>query len=270
MTRLLGCICNQPERLRRVLEPTRSALIASEPVSRWGVGYIDSGQVLLRLHPRSAQGDVDFFAATDGLCTDYLIAAACREDGLSGNVNTPPFRFRNWMCAMDELPLPEIEPEQPCWDDINQVLREHIPSYLCRNITGKTASEHAFHLFLAMLNDGGRMEHPNLTVSEGTDALQGALALIFSQLTKRGVTARPGNLIVTNGRFMLAVRLAGPLFVRQYREQLDPKRPENQFKSALVISTDTETEPNHGFEAVLERQVVQISRDVRVDRVSLG
>ena len=254
-----------------VLEPTRSALIAAEPVSRWGVGYIDSGHVLLRLHPRSAQGAVDFFEATDGLCTDYMIAAACRDDGLSGNANTPPFRFRNWMFAMGEPREPESAPpessEQSCWNEINEVLREHIPSFLRRNMMGKTASEHVFHLLLAMLNDGGRMEHPNLTVSEATDALRGALALMFSQLTKLGVTALPGNLIVTNGRFMLAARLAGPLFVRQYREPLDPKRPENQFKSALVISTYIE--PNHGFEAVLERQVVQISRDVRVERVSL-
>ena len=57
MTRLFGCISNQPQRLGEALAPARGALVARGPLSRWGVGYVHSGEVLLSQHPLTVSID---------------------------------------------------------------------------------------------------------------------------------------------------------------------------------------------------------------------
>lgn len=259
MTRLFGCICNQPERFKAVVEPVRAALIARAPVARWGLGYVHSSEVLLLRNPRVSETDVDLFEALEGLSTDYAIAATSPADGLKGNANTQPYRFRRWMWAMDGTvdKLDEVGPQ----------ILEFVPEYLRRNIKGKTASEMLFHLFLAMLHDAGRMDHPNLEPLEGSRALRDALAFTFSQITRAGGAKGPGNIIVTNSRFMLAVRLDAPLFVRQYREHIDPKRAESQLKAVLTL--DCDENPGEGFEEVPQRQVIAVHRNVLSEIIPL-
>lgn len=259
MTRLFGCICNQPERFKAVVEPVRAALVAPAPVARWGLGYVHSSEVLLLRNPRVSETEVDLFEAMENLATDYLIAATSPADGLKGNANTQPYRFRRWMFAMDDG-IDQL-------DEVGPALLEHIPEYLRRNIKGKTASELVFHLFLAMLHDAGRMDHPNLEPVEGCRALRDALAFTCSQVTRAGGSSGPGNIIVTNSRFMLAARLDRPLYIRQFREHLDPKRVESQLKAVLAISADAE--PGEGFEEVPPRQVVAVHRSVLSEIVPL-
>lgn len=242
-----------------MVEPVRAALVAPAPVARWGLGYVHSSEVLLLRNPRVSEADVDFFEAMQNLATDYLIAATSPADGLKGNANTQPYRFRRWMFAMDNS-IDKL-------DEVGPALLEHIPEYLRRNIKGKTASELVFHLFLAMLHDAGRMDHPNLEPVEGCRALRDALAFTFSQITRVGGAKGPGNLIVTNSRFMLAARLNQPLYIRQFREQIDPKRAESQLKAVMVVSTDEN--PGEGFEEVPPRQVVAVHRSVLSEIVPL-
>lgn len=259
MTRLFGCVCNQPERFRAAIEPVRHALVASGPVARWGLGYVHSSQVLLSLNPKVSETGVDFYDAAENIKTDYLIAAAHEADGLKGNANTQPFRFRGWLFAM--------EGSIDGFTDVAPALLEHIPSYLRRNMRGKTAAEHVFHLFLAMLHDAGNMDHPNLEPADGKRALRDALAFTLSAITRSGGNNGMGNVIVTNSRFMLAARLGKPLFARQYREQLDPKRAESQLKSVLAVSCDEN--PGEGFEEVPREQVLMIHRSVLAEITSL-
>lgn len=259
MTRLFGCICNQPERFNAVVEPVRAVLVAPAPVARWGLGYVHSSEVLLLRNPRVSETDVDFYEALSGLSTDYLIAASSAADGLKGNANTQPYRFRRWMFAMDG----GIEN----LDEVGPALIEHVPEYLRRNIKGKTASELVFHLFLAMLHDAGRMDHPNLEPSEGCRALRDALAFTLARITKAGGGSGVGNIIVTNSRFMLAARLNQPLFVRQFREHIDPKRAESQLKAVLALCADEN--PGEGFEEVPTRQVLAVHRSVLSEIIPL-
>ena len=241
------------------MEPVRHALVASAPVARWGIGYVHSSEVLLLRNPRVSEVDVDLFAAMENLATDYVIAATSPADGLKGNANTQPYRFRRWMFAMDSS-IDKL-------DEVAPAILQHIPDYLRRNIKGKTASELVFHLFLAMLHDAGRMDHPNLEPVEGCRALRDALAFTYSQITRAGGSRGTGNIIVTNSRFMLAARLDQPLYIRQFREQIDPKRAESQLKAVLAISTDDN--PGQGFEEVPPRQVLAVHRSVLSEIVPL-
>src|SRR5436190_9754108 len=107
-------ICNQPQRLWAALAPVRAVLVAVPPVSRWGLGYSQGGDVLLVRTPKSSAKPVDLAAPLADIPTDCAIAQAVRDAAdraLGGTDNTPPFRFRRWMFAMSgNLELDAIAP----------------------------------------------------------------------------------------------------------------------------------------------------------------
>ena len=84
-----------------------------------------------------------------------------------------------------------------------------------RNIKGKTPAEHVFHVFLSLLHDAGNLDDPKLPPASSHRAMRAALALVFGQMTKVGAQreggAQLGNLVVSNGRCLVAIRLADPL-----------------------------------------------------------
>lgn len=264
MTRLFGLICNQPQRLDEALESVRSVLVALPPVARWGLGYVHSGEVLLTLHPRQTGGEVDFHALLAGLNSDYVIGWAGEEDELRGDANTQPFRYRRWLFAQDG-PGPSSE----TFAALHPQLAQHIPDYLRRNIRGRSPAEHVFHLFLSILHDSGTLDDPNLSPVLIRRALRDTLALIDALIARAGGTAwNHGNIVVSNSRSMLGVRLDGPLLVRRLKQQSDPKRPESQFKAVLVVSSQ-DLRGEGGFEELPARSAVAISRDVSTDVVEL-
>jgi glutamine amidotransferase len=262
MTRLFGCICNQPQRIGEVLEPVRSVLVAKPPVARWGLGYVQSNQVLLSLHPRATETPVDFFAALAGIKSDYVIGAISEDPKLKGNANTQPFRFREWMFAQ--------EGAFDRFDDALPQITAHLPDYLRRNIKGKVPAEHIFHLFLSMLHDSGKLGDANLSLVVTRRALRDTIAFVTSVMNKAGIASELGNVIVTNSRSMMVVRLGGPLYVRWLRHVPDPRRAESELRAVLAVSaSDGGAGLGPGFEEIPRRSVVAISRDVAMDIVPL-
>ena len=263
MTRLFGCICNQPQRLDEALEGVRTVLVAPAPVSRWGLGYVHSGEVLLTLHPRQAATDVDFYALLAGLNSDYMIGWAGAEDDLRGDANTQPFRYRRWFFAQETAAAPGGGNAE-----VQAQLQQHIPDYLRRNIRGRSPAEMVFHLFLSMLHDAGTLDDPNLAPTHIRRALRDTVALVDSMADKAGTRWEHGNIVLSNSRSMMAVRLGEPLQVRRLKQQKDPRRPESQFKAVLVVSSQ-DLRGESGFEELPPRSAVAISRDVNTDIVEL-
>jgi len=263
MTRLFGCICNQPQRLDEALESVRTVLVAQAPVSRWGLGYVHSGEVLLTLHPRQASSDVDFYALLAGLNSDYMIGWAGAEDDLRGDANTQPFRYRRWFFAQETASAPGGGNAE-----LQAQLQQHIPEYLRRNIRGRSPAEMVFHLFLSMLHDAGTLDDPNLAPTHIRRALRDTVALVDSMADKAGTRWEHGNIVLSNSRSMMAVRLGEPLQVRRLKQQKDPRRPESQFKAVLVVSSQ-DLRGESGFEELPPRSAVAISRDVNTDIVEL-
>jgi predicted glutamine amidotransferase len=87
-------------------------------------------------------------------------------------------------------------------------------------------------------------------------------------VAKAGQAWPLGNVVLSNSRSMMGVRLAGPLVVRRLKQQKDPKRPESQFKAVLVVSS-ADLRGEGGFEELPPRSAVAISRDVSTDVVEL-
>jgi glutamine amidotransferase len=262
--KLFACMCNQPQRLAAALAPVRATLIAQPPVKRWGLGYVQGGDVLLVRTPKSSELPVDLAAPLSEIRTDCAIAIAVSDEAstLGGTDNTPPFRFRRWLCAqtgiLDTHGLEDVTPR----------LLEHVPEYLRRNIKGRTPAELAFHLFLAMLHDEGHIDDPNLPVTATRRALAATLRLINAELEKAGKTTVMGNVALTNGRSMVVARIDEPLRLR--RLFVTGERGERDDFRGVILVSGGDGDPREGFEDVPASHSVLISRDLKVTFADLS
>jgi hypothetical protein len=282
--KLFACICNQPQRLPLALAPVRASLIAQPPVSRWGLGYIQGGDVLLVRTPKASAVPVDLAGPlTAEIKTDCAIAQAMRDDGssLGGTDNTPPFRFRRWMYAQTGLDsrlfVDERGNASPVGgsadhageaprevDEIAPRLLAHIPDYLRRNLKGRTPAELTFHVFLAMLHDEGNIDDPNLPPASSRRALAATLRLVTAELTRAGKSGVAlGNVALTNGRSMVVAHLGEPLRLRRLWVTGERGERDESFRGYLLVSGG-DGDAKDGFEDVPADRAVLISRDLQV------
>jgi predicted glutamine amidotransferase len=272
--KLIACMCNQPQRLAAALAPVRATLLAPPPISRWGLGYISGGDVLLVRTPKSSSTAIDLVGQlTTEIKTDCAIALAARdrtpELALGGTDNTPPFRFRRWMYAQTGMldgSLAELAP----------LLLNHIPEYLRRNVKGRTPAELVFHTFLSMLHDEGNIDDPNLPVQATRRALAATLRLVTAELEKLGKVGdsavKIGNIAMSNGRSMVVANLDEPLRLRRLMvagERGEPERGVDAFRGVLLVSGG-DGDAREGFEDVPSRHTVLINRDLQFTLADLA
>jgi hypothetical protein len=262
--KLFACMCNQPQRLSAALAPVRAALFAPLPVNRWGLGYVQGGDVLLVRTPKASETPVDLASPLTEIKTDCAIAQAIGEDGFAGTDNTPPFRFRRWMYAQSMT---------PALDGSALRLLEHIPEYLRRNLKGRTPAELIFHVFLAMLHDEGNIDDPNLPPAAQRRALSATLKLVNAELDRAGSTGpggpKLGNVALTNGRSMVLAHLDEPLRLRRLTVTGDRGERDDSFRGYLAISGG-DGDPKDGFEDVPAKSAVLITRELQVSFADLA
>jgi hypothetical protein len=250
--KLFACMCNQPKRLWTALAPVRPVLSAGPPVSRWGLGYSQGGDVLLVRTPKSSQKAVDLAGPLAEIPTDCAIGQAVNDDRFGGTDNTPPFRFRRWMFAMTGTP--DVDAAAPR-------LLEHIPEYLRRNLKGKTPGELVFHVFLAMLHDEGSVDDPNINPQATRRALGATIKLVANEVNQ---PVRLGNIALSNGRSMIVTRTDDePLRLRKLWVVDDRGARDETFRGVLLVSGG-DGDPRDGFEDVPGRHAVLVSRDLSV------
>lgn len=255
MTCLLGVISNQPERMAPALDPVRGVLVAPGPIARWGLGYAQGGEILLSRSPRLRSEDVDFHAAIQELRSDCVIAHACAPDDLSGNANTQPFRYRQWMFAQDGC--------TPSTAESRAAIAGHIPEFLQRNIRGKTLSEEVFHVLLAHLHRVGSVDDVHLSPERALQLVSESLRAWRAAVETAGVDIGLGNLMLSNGRSFLAVRLAQPLYLRRLTVAAPRSGRDDSFRGVIVVSAPAN--PGEGFEEIPRQAAVRVSRDVHTD-----
>ncbi|MBA3460270.1 MAG: hypothetical protein H0T46_09945 [Deltaproteobacteria bacterium] len=260
--KLFACMCNQPQRLTAALEPVRAALVAQPPVNRWGLGYVQGGDVLLVRTPKSSGAPVDLASPLLEIRTDCAIAQAVGDDGFSGTDSTPPFRFRRWMYA---------QTMSPALDGSALRLLEHIPEYLRRNLKGRTPAELIFHVFLAMLHDEGNIDDANLSPAAQRRALSATLKLVKAELARIGSvdTVKLGNVALTNGRSMVLAHLDEPLRLRRLTVTGERGERDDSFRGYLALSGG-DGDPKDGFEDVPPQTAVLITRELQVSFADLA
>ena len=149
-------------------------------------------------------------------------------------------------------------------DDIAPRLLEHIPDYLRRNLKGRTPAELTFHVFLAMLHDEGNIDDANLPPAASRRALAATLRLVAAELSRAGKpSAALGNVVLTNGRSMVAAHLGEPLRLRRLWVTGERGERDESFRGFLLVSGG-DGDPKDGFEDVPNDRAVLISRDLHV------
>jgi hypothetical protein len=260
---LFACMCNQPQRLAEALAPARAQLVAQPPVARWGVGYIQGGEVLLVRTPRTSTTPVDLFGAVAQTPSDCVIAQAVAGavGGPGGNDNTPPFRFRRWMYAQQASARVDEQ-----WAQLQLI--DRLPDYIKRNVRGRTAAEASFHVMLAALHDQGGIDDANLPLATSRRAVASAFSTVAGQLAAAGVAGAIGNAVASNGRSLVFARVPGeggaPVYLRRLWVKGERSERDDTFRGVLLLSRH-DGHPGEGFEEVPAGSAVLVSRELRID-----
>jgi glutamine amidotransferase len=297
MGRLVALVCNHPDRLRCVLQPAQSSLVAApDPVEQprgfdaWGIGLYQGGEVLLKRRPQPTPGPLDFFEIASELHTDTLIAhARAATVGDNRNENTHPFRFRSWLFAhhgtLPGFGGPGTDPARPSPEQeaLAETLRAELPDFLRRNMRGQTDSELLFHLFLTRLHEAGQLDVPEVRLADAQTALQVTVRRLSHVLHERKLDPHAlGSLALANGRFLIAATRGPRLDMMTIdgmkdcpvcREQgpgNERGRPvdHDHLRSVLFVA-DLPVQPGAPFRAVPDGTLVAVSRDLAVHEAPL-
>src|SRR4051812_48701380 len=217
MARMFGFIGNRADLGARVLEANRSLLKArraeGEPLG-WGLGFYQSGEVLLRRRPIDDRAEIDLVEAAEDVRTDVMLGHVRRASvGALRTENTHPFRYRAWLFAQTGTILG--------FERLRERLLAAVPEFLRKDVRGETDSEIFFHLFLSFLHDAGHLTDGVCPSAAIAGALRDSIALVDRLSAEEGHGPNSGDILVTNGETLLSVHRAGTMAYRVWKGRHD-------------------------------------------------
>lgn len=266
MARLFGFIGNRADLGARVLELEREPLkIAGRDAPLgWGVGFYQSGEVLLRRRPIDDRAELEPAALAQDIRSDVLVGHVRHATvGALRTENTHPFRYRQWLFANTGTinAFPELRDR----------LRASLPEFLRRDVRGETDSELLFHLFLSFLHDAGHLAEAAVEPSATRAALRSMLALIDRLSAEEGEEPSRLNVLVTDGEHLVAVHRSEPMAYRVYEGRADLERvlgentrwrlrlPDTASCHFALIASDFDRPPK-GWREIREPSLVTLTR----------
>lgn len=275
MGHLVAYFGNEPENTSCALFSARNALYSrNSGLVGWALGFIQGGDVLLQKRPRGDASEIDLYALARDLKADAMIGRiGLGAEGNKSAENADPFRYRSWLFGSVGT--------VPSFAAIRDQVLEAIPDYLRRNVRGKSASEHLFHLFLAYLHDAGIIDQPSPAPAAIEAALQNMLAFV-NRLT-RSAAEDPQQaearglelaLVATNGRSLVAtacshamqfLRVDGIADCPVCHGRANPdgrgRRISHDALRAVVIEANAETQGRPGWRAIPDQSALVIGPD---------
>jgi glutamine amidotransferase len=221
MARIFAFIGNRPDLGAQLLASQPEVLQVrrhDQPLG-WGLGFFQSGEMLLRRRPTDDREVVDLTEAVLAVRTTALLGhVRMPTTGDLRTENTQPFRYGpyrsgGWLFGSSGT-LPDYEHLRPR-------LLGALPAFLQQNVRGETDSELIFYTFLSFLHDAGALRENSVTPGQIRDALRSALALIDRLSAEQGQSRSEGTLMVTNGEHLAVAHRSGPLGIRTYRGRAD-------------------------------------------------
>lgn len=217
MARMFGFIGNRADLGARVLELNASVLNVRRAPGEalgWGVGFYQSGEVLLRRRPIDEREVIDLAEAAESVRTDVLVGHVRHATvGSLRTENTHPFRYRLWLFAQTGT----IEG----FDQLRERLFESQPEFLRRNVRGETDSELFFYLFLSFLHDAGHLNDTHVAPEHVRAALNASISLVDRLSAEEGFGENRGDILVTNGEHLIAVHRNGVMAYRVLKGRHD-------------------------------------------------
>jgi predicted glutamine amidotransferase len=271
MAHLVAYFGNEPENMSCALFSARNALYSrSSGTEGWALGFIQSGDVLLQKRPRAEAAEIDLYARAHDLKADAMIArVGLGQEGNKAAENADPFRYRSWLFGSVGT--------VPSFDAIRDRVLDAIPDYLRRNVRGRSASEHLFHLFLAYLHDAGILDLPSPAPAAVEAALRNTLAFVsrlIRSATNEGGQGMEIALVATNGRSLVAtvcshamqfLRVDGiadcPVCQGRANPDGDGRRTSHENLRAVIIEANAETQGRAGWRPISEGSALIVGSD---------
>ena len=273
MARLFGLIGNRADLAGRVLGFEADALRVRSRGQQlgWGVGFYQSGEVLMRRRPIDDREEIDMAKFNGDVRADIVLGhVRSATVGAVRTENTHPFRYRQWLFAQTGT--------VGRFEAIRDRLVQSVPEFLRGGIRGDTDSEIMFHVFLSFLHDKGRLNDVDVDPGVVREALRSSLAVVDGMTAEIGGEPSPVNLIVTNGEYMVAAhrapasvadkRMAWRLFAGKNDADmilgddlsLRRKTPELAQMHFVLLASDFDEDPNARWKTVAERAIVTLTR----------
>lgn len=220
MARLFGFIGNRADLGTRVLELEREPLKVAgrgTPLG-WGIGFYQSGEVLLRRRPIDDRTELDPASLASDVRSDVLVGhVRTATVGARRTENTHPFRYRQWLWA-------NTGTIQGYSEDLRDRLAGSLPEFLRRDVRGETDSELLFHLFLSFLHDAGHLAETLVDPSATRAALRSTIALVDRLCAEEGQPPSELNVLVTDGEHMVAAHRSETMAFRFFEGRADLER----------------------------------------------
>lgn len=237
MARMFGFIGNRSDLGARVLELNASVLRVKREVGDplgWGIGFYQSGEVLLRRRPIDEREIIDLAEAAENVRTDVLVGHVRHASvGALRTENTHPFRYRTWLFAQTGT----IEG----FDRLRERLLASLPEFLRRNVRGETDSELFFYLFLSFVHDAGHLSENAIATEHITAALRASISLVDRLSAEEGYLENRGNILVTNGELLVSVHRDGLMAYRvlKGRHDVEELLGEERLRKTRIPSIDS-------------------------------
>jgi glutamine amidotransferase len=214
---MFGFIGNRADLGSPLLEYNKSLLAITRNEAEalgWGVGFYQSGEVLLRRRPIDDRDEINLVDALENVRTDVLLSHVRRATaGALRTENTHPFRYRLWLWGQSGTILG--------FPRLRERLRDSLPAFLQRNVRGDTDSELFFYLFLSFLHDAGHLDDGRVLPNHVSAALRASIALVDRLSAEEGFGQNSGDIMVTNGEHLFVVHRGGVAALRELRGRYD-------------------------------------------------
>jgi predicted glutamine amidotransferase len=267
MARMFGLIGNRSDLAGRLLRASSSSLQArpapGSPVG-WGVGFFQTGEVLLQRRPSDSRRVVDLTEGLIDVRTDALIAhVRMPHVGSLRTENTQPFRYRSWLFAQTGT--------VNGFARLGERLLASQPDFLRRNVRGETDAELCFYLFLSFLHDSGQLDAPRVDPNRAAEALRSSAALVDRLSAEEGYEANTGDVMVCNGEHLLALHRSGEMAYQEVvgrrgveeligADSRDPPITNAEQTRYTLIASGIGTAPS-GWTMVHNRVIVSLTRE---------
>jgi predicted glutamine amidotransferase len=270
MARLFGLLGNRSDLTGRVLAFERNALrVRSGGTGTsvgWGLGFYQSGEVLIRRRPLDEREEIDVAQLGSDVRADVVVGHVRQATvGTLRTENTHPFRYRQWLYAQTGT--------VSGFEQVRDRLTGSVPEFLRAGIRGDSDAEIVFQVFLSFLHDAGKLDDVVVDPSIVREAIRRSLLLVDSISAEVGSGPAEVNLVVSNGDLVIAAHRRQKMGVRMFSgrddaeaiigddAQLRRRTPElAQVQFAIVASDfDEDTIPT-GWNAVKDRAMVSLTR----------
>jgi glutamine amidotransferase len=237
-----------------------------------GVGSYDDSNVLLAKRPGGI-GPRAIARVLDGQTSPALLAAG-REEPMYTEEAIAPFRFRQWLFAVDGA-----------WEGdegIREAMEAALPSFLRRSLRTTTCGERIFSLFLGALHEGNQLDDPHVEGREVARSLARAVRALDGLTADAGRSdPMPLGIVATNGRILVGSRRGRPLSyllaegsgvctlcgVDERAQEDDPRvRPHRRARSVALAGHPL---PAGGFVEVPDKSLVSVGRSLDLNVSSL-